>query len=563
MTGIEAFLEVLARSGVRHLFGNPGTTELPLNDALRRDARFRYLFGLHEIPVMGMADGYAQATGGVGVVNLHTACGLGNAMGMLYNAHVAGTPLIVTAGQQDRRLRFDEPVLEGDLVSVARPWTKWAAEINRVDDIPSAVRRAIQTALTPPTGPVFLSLPLDVQMESAGQLDLRPATIPDRRMCPSREGLRRASQILLDAKNPAILAGSRVLEAGATEELAALADALGAPVFAENTTTHGRMPIRSDHPLYQGVLPYWSPEVEATLKEFDVIFVVGMNLLRLYIYKDPARPIAESTRIVHLDCNAWEVGKNYPVEVGLIGDPKTGLAELGAMVGERTPVAYAPGSPGGKRRSERIGIWTERKRRSIDRLKEQLATIGATHESKGAMSSWTMMAQLAEVLPANVAVVEEAITSHHNVLEQLGVIRDPAAQFAHRGWALGWGMGCALGVQLAWPDRPVVALIGDGSAMYGIQALWSAAHHRIPVVYVICNNREYRILKVCGEQLNLPDLKGTPGLDLDGPSVDFVGLANAFGVAGVRVTEPGALREELQRGLAAREPRLLEVVISD
>src|SRR5438552_2982858 len=161
MTGIEAFLEILAGAGVTHLFGNPGTTELPFNEALGRDSRFRYIFGIHEIPVMAAADGYAMATGRVAVVNLHTACGLGNAMGMLYNAHVEGSPLLVTAGQQDTRLRFDEPVLAADLVGMARPLVKWAAEVNRVEDLPNATRRAVQIALTPPTGPVFLALALD------------------------------------------------------------------------------------------------------------------------------------------------------------------------------------------------------------------------------------------------------------------------------------------------------------------------------------------------------------------------------------------------------------------
>src|SRR5262249_14694011 len=156
LTGVEAFLSVLASAGVKYLFGNPGTTELPLNDALAKDDRFRYIFGLQEIPVVAMADGYAQASGSLGVVNVHVTCGVGNAMGMLYNAHCSGTPLLLTAGQQDRRLQLEEPVLAGDLVSVTRPWTKWAAEVQRIEDVPVAVRRAVQTALTPPTGPVFL-----------------------------------------------------------------------------------------------------------------------------------------------------------------------------------------------------------------------------------------------------------------------------------------------------------------------------------------------------------------------------------------------------------------------
>jgi benzoylformate decarboxylase len=182
MTGIEAFLEMLASAGVRYIFGNPGTTELALNDALAGDARFQYILGLQEVPVVAMADGYAMASGSLGVANVHIACGLGNAMGMLYNAYCAGTPLLLTAGQQDRRLRIEEPVLAGDLVQVAQPWTKWCCEVQRVQDVPIAVRRAVQTALTPPTGPVFLALPLDVQIESSDRFDLAPPHIPDRRV---------------------------------------------------------------------------------------------------------------------------------------------------------------------------------------------------------------------------------------------------------------------------------------------------------------------------------------------------------------------------------------------
>src|SRR6476469_6622392 len=169
-TGIHSFLDLLAGFGVRHIFGNPGTTEMPLNDALVGDRRFQYVLGLQEVPVMAMADGYSMASGKLGVVNLHISCGLGNAMGMLYNAYREGTPLLVTAGQQDRRLAFEEPILGGDMVGVARPWTKWACEVTRLADLPSALRRAMQTALTPPTGPVFLSLPMDLQCER-GEVD--------------------------------------------------------------------------------------------------------------------------------------------------------------------------------------------------------------------------------------------------------------------------------------------------------------------------------------------------------------------------------------------------------
>ena len=202
MNGIQAFLEVLVAGETRYLFGNPGSTELPLSDALATDPRLEYILSLHELPLLAMADGYAMASGRLGVACVHISGGLGNAMGMIFNAYREGTPLLIMAGQQDRRLRFQEPAMESDMVAVARPWTKWAAEVSRVEDVPAAVRRAAQVALTPPTGPVFLALPVDVQLESAEGLDLRAPRIPDRRVRPSAEALAQAAALLVEARAP-------------------------------------------------------------------------------------------------------------------------------------------------------------------------------------------------------------------------------------------------------------------------------------------------------------------------------------------------------------------------
>jgi len=553
MTGIEALLEILASAGIRFLFGNPGTTELPLNDTLARDPRFQYILGLHEIPVMAMADGFAMASGQPGVVNVHIACGLGNSMGMLYNAWCEGTPLIVTAGQQDRRLRFGEPVLDGDLVRVARPWTKWAAEVQRVEDIPAAARRAIQTALAPPTGPVFLSLPVDLQMESRASFDLSPAHVLDRRIRPPADALRRAAAVLATAQRPAILAGSRVTEAGGCEALGRLAERLGAPVFAENTTAHGRIPLAPRHPLYQGILPYWSPQIRERLAEFDVLLIVGMNALRLYIHQEPDRPIPAHLRLVQLDIDPWQIGKNFSVEVGLIGDPASGLEELDQTIATIQDAAQREQAAG------RVATWSATRRAAQARLYEELAAA----RDECPLNALGVMGALARVLPASAAVVEEAITTHQNVLERLGTLADPAAHFAHRGWALGWGLGCALGVKLAWPDRPVVGLLGDGAALYGIQGLWSAAHHRIGVTFVICNNSQYRILKVCGDVMPLPEMaRGNYlGMDLVDPAIDFVGLAESLGVTARRAQNADEVSALVAESLASNEPRLVEVVM--
>ncbi len=554
MTGIEAFLEVLAAAGVKHIFGNPGTTELPLNDALVNDRRFHYIFGLHEIPVMAMADGYAQASGSIGVANVHICCGLGNAMGMLYNAHCSGSPVLLTAGQQDRRLRFEEPVLAGDMVSVVRPWTKWAAEVQRVEDVPAAVRRAIQTALTPPTGPVFLALPVDVQMEKVSGLDLSPPSLPNRCVRPPLDALHHAAAVLTQAKNPAILAGSRVTECAAVPELTAVAERLGAPVFSEQATAHGRVPFPTEHPLYHESLPLWSPEVRRVLADFDVLLVAGMNLLRSYIYHEPSRPIPERMRIVQMDNDPWQLAKNYPIEVGLLGDLKAGLAELDQLLasvqaGAQTAAAQA-----------RLGRYAATRREKQESLKRK---IDAERDQRP-MTPLTLMGALAKVLSANAAVIEEAVTTTNGTLERLGALKDPAGYFGHRGWALGWGLGCALGVKLAWPERPVLALLGDGAALYGIQGLWTAAHHRIPVAFVICNNAQYQILKHCGEVMPLPNMAARQylAMDLVQPEIDFVALSRSLGVEAWRITEPEELSERVRQALIGDKPQLFDVAIA-
>ena len=553
MLGIEAFLEILAAADVRYVFGNPGSTELPLNDALAEDSRFQYVFGLHEVPLTAMADGYAMASGKPGVVSVHICCGLGNAMGMLYNAHCEGSPLLILAGQQDRRLQFGEPVLGGDMVSVTRPWTKWSVEVQRVEDLPDAVRRALQAALAPPTGPVFMSLPVDVQLEPADGLDLRAPHLSDPRIRPPLEALMRASDLLAQARHPGLLAGSKVMEAGAVPDLVALSEQLGAPVLAETTASHGRLPMPVDHPLYAGPLPLWAPEIRERLEGFDVLLAVGIDLLRLYIHREPAQPIFEQIRLIQMDADPRQISKNYPAEVGLLGDPKAGLAELSRCLRETASPERARTSA--ERREHHAA------QRAADR--QALAADRDAQQDQRPMTLLTFAAALCDALPPDAAVVEESSTTHQALLERHGVPGDPSGYFAHRGWALGWGLGCAIGVKLAWPERPSVALLGDGSALYGIQGLWTAAHHRIPVTFVVANNAQYGILKMGGQVMQLPRMAQGKylGMDLVEPEVDFVGLANSFGVNARRVTEPDELSQRLKDSLDQNEPLLLDVAI--
>lgn len=555
MIGVEAALEVLAEAGITRLFGNPGTTELPLNVAAMRDPRFQYVFGIHEIPVVAMADGFSLASRQPSFVNLHVACGLGNAMGMLFNASVEGTPLVVTTGDQDRRLEVGDPVLAGDMVAMAKPLTKWARRVERVEDLPDLLRQAIQAAMTPPTGPVFLALPLDIQMELADHLsDLRGPCLPDTRVRPPREAIDVAARVLAGARRPLILAGSRVTDGGATDELALLAEAWGAAVHSESTPSHGRLPLAPAHPLCSGPLSPWAPEVQKQLADHDVILAVGMNVFRWYIHQPVDQVLPPGSRLVHLDCLPEEIGKSHPVDAAVVGDVREGLRDLLVRLRETmTPEEHAAAAV----RLENQGHHQRQQRAALRDELEQSSR-------QSPMGAKALMHSLIRVLPDDVAVVEEAITTHHHLLERTGALADPRGYFAHRAWALGWGLGCALGVKLAWPDRPTLALLGDGASLYGIQGLWSAAHHQIPVTFVIANNGQYRILKQCGDLLDLRELHDPrcPGVNLVQPAVDFVKLSESLGVEAVRVETPDAVSDEVASSLRSDRPRLIEVTIA-
>ena len=329
---------------------------------------------------------------------------------------------------------------------------------------------------------------------------------------------------------------------------------LGAPVIHEAATSHGRCSFPSDHPLFDPLLPFWSPEVHERLKQFDVLLVAGMKLLQQYIFHESLRAIPEHIRLVQLDDDQWELGKNYPIEVGVIGHPKPSLAELAAGLKEAMS-------------AEQIAA---AKKRLAVRTAESAAarrSLRAKAESQRNMRPITplcLMDSLAKILPDDVAVVEESPTTTMGAyFERAGALKNTSGYFAQRGWALGWGMGCAVGVQLAWPNRPVLALIGDGSAMYGPQALWTAARYRLPVTFVICNNSEYKILKDCAKVLDLPEAKRDRfvGMDIVDPRIDFVGLSQSLGVSACRVDGPEELSDAVSQSLAGDIPRLIEVEV--
>jgi benzoylformate decarboxylase len=322
--------------------------------------------------------------------------------------------------------------------------------------------------------------------------------------------------------------------------------------MSECATSHGRLGFPCDHPLSAPGLPLWQPDVRKRLADFDVLLVVGMDVLRQYLWHEP-RPIPEHVKLIHLDWDPWQLGKNYPVEIGLLGHPKPALAELAEFLKQlMTPQQRRAAEA----RTEKIGRNDRGERDALrGRIKEEAAV--------RPMTPLTLMNALAGSLPPNAAVVEEAVTTTNATLERLGAISDPKGYFAHRGWALGWGLGCAIGVRLAWPDRPVLAILGEGAALYGIQGLWTAAHDRVPVTFLIGNNAQYQILKIGARHLNLPHALKNEfiGQDLTEPQIDFVSLSQSLGVRASRITEPEELREAVAASLASDEPRLIDVPI--
>jgi len=409
----------------------------------------------------------------------------------------------------------------------------------------------VQTAMMPPTGPVFLSLPLDVQSGEA-EVDLTPPRLPDPHRRPGAESVRQAALLLAEARNPGILVGSRVCEAGAVSELVAVAERLGAPVIHEASTSHGRMSFPSDHPLAASPLPFWSPEVRAYLAEFDALLVAGMKLMQQYIYHRPG-PIPEQVKLVQIDDDPWELGKNYPLSAAVAGHPKPALAELAALLdAAMTSGQVAAAQQRGAARAQAHRAQRGALRREAESQKH-LRPISPVY----------LMDCLARILPDNVAVIEESPTTTGCYLERVGAMKASSDYFAQRGWALGWGLNCAIGVKLAWPDRPVLAILGDGSTLYGVQGLWTAAHYRIPVTFLITNNTQYKILKECAQVLRLPNaLAGRfVGLDVVDPAVDYVGLARSLGVAASRVSEPEELTEAVRASLASDAPQVIEVPI--
>jgi benzoylformate decarboxylase len=548
LSGKRVFLDLLKQEGVDILFGNPGTTELPLMDALAAEPGFRYVLALQEAALMAMADGYAQASGKLTVVNVHVTPGLGNAMGMLYNAQKAASPILITAGQHEQTFNATEPILWADLPPIARPLVKWSGEVRRLADLPRLVHRAAKTALAPPTGPVFLSLPSDI-LTAEGEVDLQTPTRVAPRLRGDAEAIAAAASLLAKAERPVILAGDAVAQSRAHAELVALAEALGAVVYTEFIPNTASFP--ASHPLFRGAMVRLAKPVHDTLAQHDLVLSVGADLFALSLPSD-IEPMPAGMPVIHLDTDPWELGKNYPARVAILGDPKATLPDLTvAATGAMTPSARAAA----RERLARVS-------RTVQDERTALRETARGEAGAVPVRPLALFEAMGRALPKDVVVIEEALSSAPGIRQMIDS-DDPQSFFGLRGGGIGWGLPAAIGAKLALPGRPVVAFVGDGSAMYTCQALWTAAHYRIGVVIVILNNTSYRILK---QRLN--NLRGHAaqqdsfiGMDLVDPAIDFVGLARALGVRAERAKTVAETVDLVRTGLAGDGPLLIDLAV--
>ena len=551
-TGREIVMETLVAEGVEYLFGNPGTTELPLMDALEDYPSVRYILALQEAIAVSMADAWAQATGRVGVANLHVGPGLGNGMGSIYNAWEGRTPLVVTAGQQDTRFRLREPVLWHDLVAMAAPVTKWSAQAESAGELAELLHRAFKVTQDPPTGPVFVALPFNVMNERTSHGPIPPSRIW-RRAAPDPDGVEEAARLVLAAERPVVFAGDRVAQSGAGEELIALAERIGANVYGDVLPVQVNVPSR--HPCVRAGGVGDHAQVRAAAGDADLVLLVGGEFFEEVWYVEDA-PFPDGAPVIQIDSSARNLGRNHRLDCGLFADPKLALGALLAALETGADEAYRRGAAA---RMERI-----RTRKGAE-AEAHRARAERPPPGNRPMQAARAMEELARAAPEGVAVAREAITAGQDLVRSFD-FRAPGDAIGSRGGGIGQGLPSGIGLKLAFPERPVLCVSGDGSALYTIQALWTAAHHRIPVVFVIINNRVYRILKYNMNRFRaIAGVEGRGGsyrhLDLTDPDIDYVSVARGFGVEACRVSAPEEVGPAVEEAFASGAPRLIELIV--
>ena len=545
-----AILEQLRADGVTRMFGNPGTVEQGFLDELRGFPELTYTMALQESVAVGMADGYARATRRPTVVQLHSGVGLGNGIGLLYQAMRGHAPLVVVVGESGLAYDGMAAQMAADLVGMARPVTKWATRVVDSRSTLRVLRRAFKTAGTPPYGPVLVVLPADV-MDSVTEEAAVPTSYPDTASLPDPAAIERAAAMLAGARRPLVIAGDGVHFADASVQLATLAETWGAQVWGADWA---EVNLPADHPSYQGQLGHmYGESSRKTTAAADAVLIVGTYALP-EVYPVLEGVFATGAPVVHIDLDSEAIAKNFPVDLGLVAGPRHCLGSLADALRSRMSEEQRDAA------AARIRSWSEEKSAARADARERDERDAGTLPLSAAVFGM----ELARQLPEDAVLFDEAITSSPGIFRHLPPNR-PGHWFQTRGGSLGVGIPGAIGAKLAYPERTVVGFTGDGGAMYTIQALWTAARYNIGAKFVICNNGRYKLLDDNIEQYwdsagidhhDFPEF-----FDLARPEIDFAGLSQSLGVPARRVEKFDEVAPAIAEALAYPGPFLVDLVI--
>ena len=552
MNGAEAIVQTLADAGVAVFFGLPGSTEAALLEAIRADGGLRYVLGLHEGGIVSMADGYARATGTPGVVGLHTSVGTMNGLSQVFNAFRDQSPVVVTAGHKDRAVLAEDGFCAfPDLPSLLRPCTKWSWQSLSAAAIPADLRRALHAASTPPLGPAFLAVPEDLLRADISAAGADPPPGPPTRSGagrvavaggPDAEALRAAADLLMSADQPVLVVGSGAL--GAVPELRDLADELAVPVLLAEFTDLATLPFPTGDGRFLGLYG----EDPAVLDGCDLVVAVGCRVF--YPFSDASRPrLPPGARLIHVHREAAEIGRVIPADAGLAGEPAVVLAALASELRTRGGISQ-------ELRARRAGRAGELRARRAGQLSAELDAAAGLSP----MAIEEVAAELGRVLPPDVILVDEGVRSSRPLLRHLAS-GDGWLVLRSSGGALGWGVPAAIGAKIGRPDRPVVAVVGDGSFHFSVQSIWTAVQQRAPLVIVVLDNGGYLAVKRAIERyVRVPgDPRWHPGTEL--PGIDHLAVARGYGAAGMAAADREALGGAIKEGLASDQVVVVHVPV--
>ena len=543
LEGKHALLQMFVAEGVNYVFGNPGTSETPMMTILPEYKDLDYILVLQEGVAVGMAEGYGRSTGTVPLVSLHIDNGMANGLSLMIDQLRSGTPMVMTAGNKDIRKLGPG---RSDLAELARPFAKWSAEITHAGQVPSVIRRAFQEAKTSPTGPVFVGMSANA-FDDVADVNIQPSTDVVQNSSTDPNTLEEVCDLLSPASKPIMIIGDRLN--GANQAAVKLAETAGIPVYG-----HGSFEVNfpATHPLWQGNLSVRNPDAVKAIRSADLIIAAGCTVFDDFFYQ-AEDIIPKSAKLVHIDSDPSSVGKSEPSDIAILAAPSEVITQLAESVSYEFTGTKA----------EEAALRVKDAASVSSARREAFAKSAMKQRNMSPMSPSTFAATFADALPSDATVFNDGISTGGLIFEAMSP-DERGSYYAIRGGAIGWGMGATMGVQLGQPDRPVVGVMGDGTAIMTIQALWTAANSNIPAVFVICNNRSYRILKLNSNVYHRMQGLQTPesyvASDFDLP-LDFKSQADAYGVEGVRVETPDELTAQIQRGCELNKPLVIDAVI--